>query len=265
MTSRTSSLGQVLPARAWAPSSVSVSWRKLSELLFTKSRKTSCWSSLSLALNIFHHVEMLLVVSSFAVEKPVLEVLPQDIAETLKPEVSHEAVFRGDFFRWGLPPFRVILSGRFAKDPPMKHIRILVVTNHIAKNTRSWNAFNFTIHLLLVSSSENGSDFDDPSKMGPYQFRNGFKDHHKCPLYTGFTGVTVPETNIAPANRPSQKETNIPTIHFQVLWVCHPYPWSYPTLLVEGLLWSRIGSAKLKGLTGSLVVDLRSGLCKVAI
>ena len=28
---------------------------------------------------------------------------------------------------------------------------------------------------------------------------------------------TLPETNIAPENRQSQKETNIPTIHFQVL------------------------------------------------
>ncbi len=28
--------------------------------------------------------------------------------------------------------------------------------------------------------------------------------------------VTLPETNIAPENRPSQKETSIPTIHFQV-------------------------------------------------
>ena len=27
---------------------------------------------------------------------------------------------------------------------------------------------------------------------------------------------TLPKTNIAPENRPSQKETNIPTIHFQV-------------------------------------------------
>ena len=26
----------------------------------------------------------------------------------------------------------------------------------------------------------------------------------------------LPETNIAPENRPSQKETNVPTIHFQV-------------------------------------------------
>ena len=26
--------------------------------------------------------------------------------------------------------------------------------------------------------------------------------------------VTLPETNIAPENRPSQKETSIPTIHF---------------------------------------------------
>ena len=28
---------------------------------------------------------------------------------------------------------------------------------------------------------------------------------------------TLPETNIAPENRPSQKETSIPTIHFPVL------------------------------------------------
>ena len=28
---------------------------------------------------------------------------------------------------------------------------------------------------------------------------------------------TLPETNIEPENRPSQKETSIPTIHFQVL------------------------------------------------
>ena len=30
-------------------------------------------------------------------------------------------------------------------------------------------------------------------------------------------GSTLPETNMAPENRPSQKETSIPTIHFQVL------------------------------------------------
>ena len=29
--------------------------------------------------------------------------------------------------------------------------------------------------------------------------------------------ITLPETNIAPENRPSQKETSIPTIHFQGL------------------------------------------------
>ena len=28
---------------------------------------------------------------------------------------------------------------------------------------------------------------------------------------------TLPKTNIAPENRPTQKETSIPTIHFQVL------------------------------------------------
>ena len=28
--------------------------------------------------------------------------------------------------------------------------------------------------------------------------------------------LTLPETNMAPENRPSQKETSIPTIHFQM-------------------------------------------------
>ncbi len=35
-------------------------------------------------------------------------------------------------------------------------------------------------------------------------------------VYSKFIGDTLPETNIAPANRPSQKETDTPTIHFQV-------------------------------------------------
>ena len=30
--------------------------------------------------------------------------------------------------------------------------------------------------------------------------------------------IFLPETNIAPENRPFQKEISIPTIHFQVLW-----------------------------------------------
>ena len=29
--------------------------------------------------------------------------------------------------------------------------------------------------------------------------------------------ATLPKTNIAPENKPSKKETNIPTIHFPVL------------------------------------------------
>ena len=32
-----------------------------------------------------------------------------------------------------------------------------------------------------------------------------------------FPAGTLPETNIAPESRPSQKETSIPTIHFQLL------------------------------------------------
>ncbi len=34
-------------------------------------------------------------------------------------------------------------------------------------------------------------------------------------LQRGISRITLPKTNIAPENRPSQKETSIPTIHFQ--------------------------------------------------
>ena len=34
-------------------------------------------------------------------------------------------------------------------------------------------------------------------------------------IYIYICIYTFPETNIAPENRPSQKETSIPTIHFQ--------------------------------------------------
>ena len=32
-----------------------------------------------------------------------------------------------------------------------------------------------------------------------------------------YSNITLPKTNIAPENRPFQKESSIPTIHFQVL------------------------------------------------
>ena len=37
-----------------------------------------------------------------------------------------------------------------------------------------------------------------------------------APIGLNTSRVTLPETNIAPENRPSQKKTSIPTIHFQV-------------------------------------------------
>ena len=42
--------------------------------------------------------------------------------------------------------------------------------------------------------------------------------HLKLLLLGDFLPIsfTLPETNITPENRPSQKQTSIPTIHFQV-------------------------------------------------
>ena len=37
-----------------------------------------------------------------------------------------------------------------------------------------------------------------------------------CTVYCYLGGCTLPKTNIAPENRPSQKESSIPTIHFRV-------------------------------------------------
>ena len=59
--------------------------------------------------------------------------------------------------------------------------------------------------------------------------------------------IALPETNIAPQNRPSQKEISIPTIHFHVLcgyvsfregmcivWITtHPCCWTVPDGQVE--------------------------------
>ena len=41
---------------------------------------------------------------------------------------------------------------------------------------------------------------------------------NKKSKYHKTSSVTLPETNIAPENRPSQKETSIPAIHFQLLY-----------------------------------------------
>ena len=47
-----------------------------------------------------------------------------------------------------------------------------------------------------------------------WQRGRGFElDENELLLIT----TTLPETNIAPEDRPSQKETSIPIIHFQVL------------------------------------------------
>ena len=48
---------------------------------------------------------------------------------------------------------------------------------------------------------------------------------------------TPPETSIAPENRPSQEETSIPTIHFQVLCYFQAgYHFSTPSDVLHGLL-----------------------------
>ena len=52
-----------------------------------------------------------------------------------------------------------------------------------------------------------GSNVNKASKAGRFILD---KWHRPAPF-------SLPENNIAPENRPSQKENNLPTIHFQVL------------------------------------------------
>ena len=59
------------------------------------------------------------------------------------------------------------------------------------------NVHQLSEHVMVVTGG------------GAFQFMN-------CIGYWGLK-ITLPKTNMAPENRPSQKETSIPTIHFQVL------------------------------------------------
>ena len=62
-----------------------------------------------------------------------------------------------------------------------------------------------------------------------------------------FFSLTLPETNIAPENRPSQKETSIPTIHFQGRW-----------LLVSGMVNYPIVFSRLEKTTSQRSGNLQS-------
>ena len=46
---------------------------------------------------------------------------------------------------------------------------------------------------------------------------DGFSCHYSCVFFLKGPKTTLPETTIAPVNRPSQNETSLPTIHFQGL------------------------------------------------
>ena len=61
----------------------------------------------------------------------------------------------------------------------------------------------FGCQIITYMEPQDAPLFIDPKL--PFRHSSGYRD-------------TLPETNIAPENRPSQKETSIPTIHFQVPW-----------------------------------------------
>ena len=60
------------------------------------------------------------------------------------------------------------------------------------------------LHSIVETNFFNNDETMTPQKLIASDFKAYF-----C--------STLPETNIAPENRPSQKEIHLPTIHFQVL------------------------------------------------
>ncbi len=67
-------------------------------------------------------------------------------------------------------------------------------------------------HRVDIDPGPDGIIENTPSTIFLAEFPRKNKPH-----LAGKYNPTPPETNIAPENRPSQKETSIPTIHFQVL------------------------------------------------
>ena len=58
---------------------------------------------------------------------------------------------------------------------------------------------------------------EKPEKAQKCAVLGKLQKHQTIQRRFGTNRITLPETNVAPENRPSQKETSIPTIHFQVL------------------------------------------------
>ena len=82
---------------------------------------------------------------------------------------------------------------------------LLCVGKSPSKSTH-FEGFQFgSVNVMLIVLNKIPSSFVSRHK-------SGIED---CSLYIYVN--TLSETNIAPENRPSQKETSIPTIHFQGL------------------------------------------------
>ncbi len=109
------------------------------------------------------------------------------------------------------------------------HDMTLTYFNGIIKNTYMIQLFNIkkdtcSIVILIWPSCQIHGSENDPFTSKQSSFIEGpvfhFHDHWRKVFLNVFCHVvdtiTLPKTNIAPENRPSQKETSFPTIHFQV-------------------------------------------------
>ena len=93
-----------------------------------------------------------------------------------------------------------IMTSCFNNKPPIYFLETTLWENSRLQKTKQIHPRNWSWNLILMVSKRN------------LVFRGLiFRFHVK------FQGSTLPETNIAPENRPAQKKINLPTIHFQVL------------------------------------------------
>ena len=105
-------------------------------------------------------------------------------------------------------------------DPPMHRQKLLFQLISTLPNQQKWVKYPGSKHPTCIFSQwdilekprgKSVSDhWDWPLRMTCRCFRKSFRKSSQW--------VDIPKTIIAPENAPSQKETSLPTIHFEVLY-----------------------------------------------
>ena len=99
-------------------------------------------------------------------------------------------------------------------------VKIKSIWNHhpdtILSIEHKHTLFSATKGSMVLDDTRVSSSRDQHAQLVSLGVEGLKKKSPKCWLRKKGWLYTLPETKIAPENRPSQKETSIPTIHFQV-------------------------------------------------